>query len=230
MEEKARKRAIGIVRKGAPEPWAVRVESEARRHRESLLQRSRRSAGKANGMKKRILIIEDNEHNLYLMTIILQKKGYEVVSARDGRQGIALAGQVKPALILLDIQLPIMNGYDVARELRENPALADVPIVAETSYAMAGDRERIMAAGCTGYIEKPFQPDTFAAEIERYLSHRVKEEVVQVVDMITVLVVDDNKQDQYMLKVLLEVHGYKVTSAANGVEALKTARRKIRRT
>ena len=225
MEEKARnkarKTAIDIVRKGTPEPWAVRLESESRKHRESLLQRSRRPAGKANGMKERILIIEDNEHNLYLMTVILQKKGYEVVSARDGREGIALAGQAKPALILLDIQLPIMNGYDVARELRGNPALADVPIVAETSYAMAGDRERILAAGCTGYIEKPFKPDTFAAEIERYVSHHVKEEVAH---MITVLIADDNKQDQYMLKVLLEGHGYKVTSAPNGVEALKAAR------
>ena len=120
-------------------------------------------------MKKRILIIEDNEHNLYLMTFILEKKGYEVVSAREGRQGIALAGQAKPALILLDIQLPIQNGYSLSRELRRTPALAGVPIVAVTSYAMAGDRDRIMAAGCTGCIEKPIKPDTFAAEIERYL-------------------------------------------------------------
>ena len=121
-------------------------------------------------MKKRILIIEDNEHNLYLMTFILQKKGYEVVSARDGRQGIALAGQAKPALIILDIQLPIINGYSLARELRENPALAGVPIVAVTSYAMAGGRLQILAAGCTDCIEKPIKTDTFAAEIERYLS------------------------------------------------------------
>ena len=123
-------------------------------------------------MKKRILIIEDSEQSLYLMTFILQKKGYEVVSARDGRQGIALAGQAKPALILLDIQMPIQNGYSLSRELRENPALADVPIVAVTSYAMAANRERLLAAGCTGYIEKPIKPDTFAAEIERYLSNR----------------------------------------------------------
>ncbi len=112
-------------------------------------------------MKKRILIIEDNEHNLYLMTFILEKKGYEVVSARDGRQGIALAGQAKPALILLDIQLPIQNGYSLSRELRRTPALAGVPIVAVTSYAMAGDRDRILAAGCTGCIEKPIKTDTF---------------------------------------------------------------------
>ena len=127
-------------------------------------------------MKKRILVIEDNEHNLYLMTFILEKKGYEVVSARDGRQGIALGGQAKPALILLDIQLPIMDGYSLSRELRENPALADVPIVAVTSYAMAGNRQQILAAGCTGCIEKPINPDTFVAEIERYLSNRPGDE------------------------------------------------------
>jgi two-component system cell cycle response regulator DivK len=120
-------------------------------------------------MKAKILVIEDNEQNLYLITFILEKNGYEVVQARDGRQGIELAGRVEPALIILDIQLPVMDGYAVARELRNNPALADVPIVAVTSYAMVGDRERILAAGCTGYIEKPINPHTFIAEVERYL-------------------------------------------------------------
>ena len=120
-------------------------------------------------MKTKILVIEDNRQNLYLITFILEKHGYEVLQARDGRQGIELAGRVKPALILLDIQLPIMDGYAVARELRSNQELADVPIVAVTSYAMAGDRERVLAAGCTGYIQKPIDPDTFVAEIEKYL-------------------------------------------------------------
>ncbi len=120
-------------------------------------------------MKPKILVIEDNEQNLYLTTFILEKHGYEVVQARDGRQGIELATQVDPTLILLDIQLPVMDGYAVARELRSNPALARVPIVAVTSYAMAGDRERVLAAGCAGYIEKPINPDTFMAELEQYL-------------------------------------------------------------
>lgn len=120
-------------------------------------------------MKPTILVIEDNEQNLYLLTFLLERNGYEVVQARDGREGISLAVQVKPALVLLDIQLPVMDGYAVARELSSNPALADVPIVAVTSYAMAGDRERIMAAGCQGYIEKPINPDTFMDEVERYL-------------------------------------------------------------
>lgn len=120
-------------------------------------------------MKPTILVIEDNEQNLYLITFILERNGYRVVQARDGREGIELAGRVRPALILLDIQLPVMDGYAVARELRNNPGLADIPIVAVTSYAMVGDRERILAAGCAGYIEKPINPDTFIAEIEQYL-------------------------------------------------------------
>ncbi len=120
-------------------------------------------------MKRKILVIEDNEQNIYLMTFILENNGYEVVQARDGREGIELAGRVKPTLILLDIQLPDIDGYDVARELRSNPALDDVPIVAVTSYAMAGDREKCLDAGCVGYITKPINPETFVAEMEKYL-------------------------------------------------------------
>jgi CheY-like chemotaxis protein len=117
----------------------------------------------------KILIIEDNEQNLYLESFILEKNGHEVVQARDGEIGIALAAQTRPALILLDIQLPGMDGYSVARELRKNFDIANVPIIAVTSYAMAGDRDRVLEAGCTGYIEKPINPDTFHAEIARYL-------------------------------------------------------------
>ena len=120
-------------------------------------------------MNPKVLIIEDNEQNLYLSTFLLEKHGYEVFQARDGREGIELAGQVIPSIILLDIQLPEMDGYTVAKELRNNQKLADVPIVAVTSYAMIGDRERIIAAGCTGYIEKPINPDTFISQIEEYL-------------------------------------------------------------
>ena len=120
-------------------------------------------------MKRKILVIEDNEQNLYLMTFILEKHGYEVTQARDGREGIELAHQLNPMMILLDIQLPGMDGYAVARELRSNSALASVPIVAVTSYAMAGDRERTLEAGCTGYIEKPINPETFVAEMEEHI-------------------------------------------------------------
>ncbi len=120
-------------------------------------------------MTPKILVIEDNEQNLYLTTFILEKHGYQVIQARDGQEGIEIAKRDNPVLILLDIQLPGMDGYAVARGLRSNSALSQVPIVAVTSYAMAGDRERGVAAGCTGYIEKPINPDTFMAEVEQHL-------------------------------------------------------------
>jgi len=120
-------------------------------------------------MRPRILLIEDNEQNRYLATFLLEKSGFEVTSAPDGPQGIALAVREPFDLILLDILLPLMDGYAVAGELRRNPALASVPIVAVTSYAMAGDRDKALAAGCDGYIEKPINPDTFVAEVGRFL-------------------------------------------------------------
>lgn len=120
-------------------------------------------------MPKSILIIEDNEQNLYLLTFLLQAGGYQVIQANTGPAGIELAELVRPDLILLDIQLPGMDGYAVAHALRNSKNLADIPIVAVTSHAMVGDRERVLAAGCNGYIEKPINPDTFLGEIERYL-------------------------------------------------------------
>jgi CheY-like chemotaxis protein len=120
-------------------------------------------------MKKKVLYIEDNEQNLYLVRFILEKHGYEVFSAMDGQDGIELAAGVKPDLILLDIQLPLMDGYAVARQLRANPELVGIPIVAVTSYAMAGDRDKALAAGCNGYIEKPINPDTFMQQVESHL-------------------------------------------------------------
>ncbi len=120
-------------------------------------------------MKAKILYIEDNDQNFYLVSYILDKKGCTVIRARDGREGIDRAKQEKPDLILLDIQLPVMNGYETAQELRTIPGVRDTPIIAVTSYAMAGDREKALAAGCTGYIEKPINPRTFAETIGHYL-------------------------------------------------------------
>lgn len=121
-------------------------------------------------MSHTILLIEDNEQNLYLTTFLLEKSGLKVVPARNGAEGIALADRARPDLIILDIQLPGMDGYAVARELRKRSALKAVPIIAVTSYAMVGDRERALEAGCSGYIEKPINPDTFKDEIEKYLT------------------------------------------------------------
>jgi two-component system cell cycle response regulator DivK len=116
-------------------------------------------------MIKTILIIEDNEQNLYLMHYLLKAHGFSVIEAHDGKEGLDLAQRVCPQAILLDIQLPGMDGYAVAAELRKNPALRTIPIIAVTSYAMAGDREKALAAGASGYIEKPINPYTFVEQI-----------------------------------------------------------------
>lgn len=123
-------------------------------------------------MGKRILMIEDNDQNAYLASFLLGARGWEIVRAADGETGISMAGTVKPALILLDIQLPGMDGYAVARALKANRDVADIPVIAVTSYAMAGDRDRCLSAGCDGYIEKPIDPETFADEVGRYLEKK----------------------------------------------------------
>ncbi len=120
-------------------------------------------------MKRTVLLIEDNETNRYLATFLLERHEWTVIPAADGHIGIAAARKSPPDLILLDIQLPTMDGYAVARALREIPPLRDTPIVAVTSYAMVGDREKCLEAGCNGYVEKPINPETFVAEIEKFL-------------------------------------------------------------
>ncbi len=123
-------------------------------------------------MKPKVLLIEDNDYNIYLLTFILEHNGYEVFRARDGLEGIRLSREVKPDMILLDIQLPEMDGYAVASRLRSDSTFADIPIIAVTSHAMVGDREKTIEAGCTCYIEKPINPDTFIMEIEKHLPRR----------------------------------------------------------
>jgi two-component system cell cycle response regulator DivK len=117
-------------------------------------------------MKQKVLLIEDNPQNRYLATFLLESHGYEVSSAVDGPSGVDLAPKLRPDVILLDIQLPGMDGYAVAQALREIEEMQETPIIAVTSYAMAGDREKSLAAGCNGYIEKPINPDTFVKDIE----------------------------------------------------------------
>ena len=120
-------------------------------------------------MTTKILLVEDNEQNRYLATFLLEQRGYQVVHAESGPRGLELAASERPDLILLDIQLPGMDGHAVARTLKSDAALKAIPIVAVTSYAMTGDREKVFAAGAQGYIEKPIDPATFVSEVERFL-------------------------------------------------------------
>lgn len=119
-----------------------------------------------------VLIIEDNDHNLYLARFLLEAEGHSVVGAHDAKSGIALAQQRDFDLVLLDIQLPDMNGHDVARSLRALPKWNRAPIIAVTSFALSGDREKALAAGCTAYLEKPIDTDRFVAQITSVMKNR----------------------------------------------------------
>jgi CheY-like chemotaxis protein len=119
--------------------------------------------------KNKILIIEDNEQNMYMLSFLLRSENYVVIQAFSGKDGIIEAQNNRPDIILLDIQLPEMDGYEVAEKLREIEELKETPIIAVTSYAMPGDKEKVMAAGATGYIEKPINPDTFISQMNSFL-------------------------------------------------------------
>ena len=118
---------------------------------------------------KKVCIIEDNEKNLYLIKYLLEMSGFQVIYAMTGIDGIELATHDTPDMILLDIQLPEMSGYEVAQQLRKVGELVEKPIIAVTSYAMPGDKEKALQAGCTGYIEKPINPETFISEIRKFI-------------------------------------------------------------
>lgn len=122
--------------------------------------------------KRKVLIIEDNDQNLYLATFLLEKEGFDVVPARDGPEAVELAGSMNPDVVLLDIQLPGMDGFEVLSVIKNFPHIACIPIIAVTSHAMAGDRERMLSAGCTDYIEKPINPSSFVSQIEQNLVER----------------------------------------------------------
>ncbi|MHA1149333.1 MAG: response regulator [Promethearchaeota archaeon] len=118
---------------------------------------------------KNILVVEDNEQNMYLISFILKKSGYNVIQAKNGKEGILKARESKPALIIMDWQLPDISGIEVTKELRKINEFKEVPIIFCTSNVMLGDKERAMRNGATGYIEKPIIPDTFIEEIKKYL-------------------------------------------------------------
>lgn len=121
-------------------------------------------------MKPTILLVEDNENNRYLARFLLEREGLTVAVAVDGKQALAMARSQIPDLILMDIQMPEMDGYETATRLKQDPMVAKIPIVGVSSFAMAGDREKALRLGFAGYIEKPINPETFVQEIRRYLT------------------------------------------------------------
>jgi two-component system cell cycle response regulator DivK len=120
-------------------------------------------------MSKRILVVEDQEDNRRIMRDLLAASGYQWLEATNGDEGLATAEREVPDLILMDIQLPGLDGYEVTRRIKTNPALKHIPIIAVTSYALSGDDQKAFAAGCDGYVTKPFSPKQLLAKIREYL-------------------------------------------------------------
>lgn len=129
-------------------------------------------------MQSKILIAEDNEKNLYLVRFILQKAGYDVIEARDGEEALRKISSEAPDVILMDLQLPKLQGMEVIRRVKADADLAPIPIIAVTAYAMRGDRERTLAAGCADYIPKPIDPQALLASIHKALQANEKESEV----------------------------------------------------
>jgi len=122
-------------------------------------------------MKKRVLVIEDHEDNRSIVRDLITASGYDLLEASTGEEGIELATKEKPDIILMDIQLPGMDGYEVTRRIRGDTTLKDIPIIAVTSYALSGDDQKAFAAGCDGYVTKPFSPRLLLAKIREFLPY-----------------------------------------------------------
>ncbi|WP_341890896.1 response regulator [Variovorax sp. YR752] len=192
----------------------------------------------------RILVIEDNVINLELMNYLLHAWGHETADAVDGEAGLAQAQRERPDLIVCDIQLPGIDGYEVARRLKAEPSLAGVPLIAVTAYAMVGDRDRALQAGFDGHFAKPIDPAAFMAALAQFLpgasaappapsaappaqgldQQPLPPSLRAPAPGLVVLMVDDTEANLSFKLSLLEPAGYSVLTARGGVEALALAR------
>ena len=120
-------------------------------------------------MSKRILVIEDTEDNRNIVRDLLTSAGYEMIEAVTGEEGVEMAALHKPDLILMDIQLPVIDGYEATRRIKANPELKTIPVIAVTSYALAGDEQKTRDAGCDGYVAKPFSPRQLLAKVREFV-------------------------------------------------------------
>lgn len=121
-------------------------------------------------MTRSILVVEDQEDNRRIVRDLLSSKGFDIIEATDGLAGVEAAKQHQPDLILMDIQLPGIDGYEATSRIKADPDLASIPIIAVTSYALSGDDQKALAAGCDDYVAKPYSPRKLLAKIERFLS------------------------------------------------------------
>lgn len=184
-----------------------------------------------------ILIVEDNPANLELMSYLLSRHGHAVLAAGDGQQGLEMVRRENPDLIVCDVQLPDMDGFEIARWLKSHPVLRRIPLVAVTAFAMVGDRDRVLAAGFDGYLAKPIQPEAFVQQMEAFLplekhSAAISPTTTEVTVTRsatktpgpTILVVDNLPLNIELARCILEPSGYRVVTATGMAEGLRMAR------
>jgi two-component system cell cycle response regulator len=183
-------------------------------------------------MGARILVIEDNPANLELMSYLLKAFGHEVLTAMDGETGLEIARREGPDLIVCDIQIPRLNGLEVARRLKSHPSLIKIPLVAVTAFAMVGDRDKVLSAGFDGYIAKPIIPDKFVPQVEAFLPgfDRITPEPPAPAPptlqrrpdkRATIMVVDDSFVNIELARSILEPAGFEIVGARSVAEALE---------
>jgi two-component system cell cycle response regulator len=192
-------------------------------------------------MGARILVVEDTPHNLTLMTYLLKTHDHTVIAATTGEEGIELARALRPDLIVMDLQLPGIDGYGALAALRATPDLAALPVIAVTSFAMVGDRDRALAAGFDHYLTKPIDPETFTEEVNTRIPEHLRgvrhtpaaSEPIQTMDpprpgphghdAADILVLDDSLINQTLLRSMLEPYGYHVRTAFTIEDAIIAA-------
>ena len=185
----------------------------------------------------RILVIEDNYDNLELMTYLLNAFGHTPFSAHDGEEGLAVARREMLDLIICDVQLPRIDGYEVAQQLKTHPVLRSIPLVAVTAFAMVGDRDKVLASGFDGYMSKPITPETFVGQVESFMQPGQRstpqqpdapaptaQPQPQLDKHAAILVMDNSYVNIDLLRSTLEPFGYEVISANSVREGLALAR------
>jgi two-component system cell cycle response regulator len=189
-------------------------------------------------MCAQILVIEDNEANLELITYLLNSFGHSTIFAYDGEKGLELATHEPIDLIICDIELPRVNGYEIARQLKSHPILYQIPLIAVTAFAMMYDRDKALQVGFDGFITKPIEPENFVEQIEVFLTadlipkrlppveHPVGDQIPfqSALKDITILIVDNTRANLLLMQGILEPHGYRVIVTLEVDEALKLAR------
>jgi two-component system cell cycle response regulator len=185
----------------------------------------------------RILVIEDNPMNMDLMTYLLKSFGHMILTREEGTGAVEFIRNERPDLVICDVQLPGLDGYEIARQLKANEGLSGIPLIAVTAYAMVGDRDNLLASGFDGYISKPIEPSSFVSQVQEFLRPEQRQAYPTPFGVSSysepvrdpgirgkVLVVDDSAVNLSLMRTLLEPSGYEVRTADSVKTAMMIAR------